>query len=308
MDSEMAKNTFYKFTAAFLTYALLLFLLPQLSYSAQLYHTISISSFSKIAPAEKQFESIAKKLNEQELDHLRIEKIGKFYCVRLGKFDNRASADEFHNAVKKNMPNATVMKAYIKDERIVKVYSGITLADSTGKQAESEPVPEPEQEKQQITRKAEQPEKASTLKENLTRVRSLVNKKDFKAALDVLKSEIALHPEHPELNAWLGMVHLKMDQPSESLQYLEKAANLSPDIPDYHNSLGYSFLFLDRFDQAINEFNNAISLDPGYYDSLTGLCMSYAKKGEKAEAMIIYNKIKDHDKVASDKLLKIILQ
>lgn len=297
----MAKNTFYKFKAAFLTYALLLFLLPQLSHSAQLYHTISISSFSKIAPAEKQYESITKKLDDQDLDHLRIEKIGKFYCVRLGKFDDKASADKFHNAVIENLPGATVMKAYIKDERIVKLYSGISSA-------ESEPEPEPAQEKQEIARKAKQPEKASTLTENLTRISSLVNKKDFKAALDVLKSEITLHPEHPELNAWLGMVHLKMDQPSESLQYLEKAANLSPDIPDYHNSLGYSFLFLDRFDQAINEFNKAIKLDPGYYDSLTGLCMSYAKKGDKVEAMMIYNKIKDHDKVTSDNLLEIIQQ
>jgi tetratricopeptide (TPR) repeat protein len=304
----MQKNNFYKWTTSFLLCAVLLFFIPQFSHSAQLHHTISISSFQNIAPAEKQFESIAEKLQDQELDHLRIEKIGKFYCVRLGKFDSRASADQFHNSVKKNMPKATVMKAYIKEERIVKIYADITSADSTFSPVESVAVPEPEQEKQEIARKTEQPERALTLKENLTRVRSLVNKKDFKAALDVLSSEIALHPEHPELNAWLGMVHLKMDQPSESLQYLEKAANLSPDIPDYHNSLGYSFLFLDRFDQAINEFNNAIRLDPGYYDSLTGLCMSYAKKGEKAEAMTIYNKIKDHDEATSATLLKIIQQ
>jgi len=304
----MVKNIFYKFMAAFLTFAMFSFVFPQFSHSAQLYHTISISSFPNIAPAEKQFESIVKKLQGQELDHLRIEKIGKFYCVRLGKFDDKAGADKFLHTVKSNLPGATVMKAYIKDERIVKFYSVLSSADSTGEQVESKPVPEPEGEKQEIIGKAEQPEKASTLEENLARIPSLMNKKDFKAAFDILKSEIALYPEHPELNAWLGMVHLKMDQPSESLQYLEKAARLSPEIPDYHNSLGYSFLFLDRFDEAINEFNKAIKLDPGYFDSLTGLCMSYAKKGEKADAMTIYNKIKDHDKVTSDKLLKIIQQ
>ena len=308
MDSAMAKNTLYKFTAALLTSTLFLFVFPQFSHSAQLYHTISISSFSSIAPAEKQFESISKKLQEQELDHLRIEKIGKFYCVRLGKFDDRSGADKLLDAVKSNLPGATVMKAYIKDERIVKLYSGITQADSAGEQAESIPAPEPEQEKQQIVRKAEQPETASTLEENLAVIPSLVHKKDFNAALDILKSEIVLYPEHPDLNAWLGMVHLKMDQPLKSLPYLEKAVHLSPEIPDYHNSLGYSFLFLNKFDQAINEFNNAIKLDPGYFDSLTGLCMSLAKKGDKAEAMVVFNKIKDHDEASSDKLLKIIQQ
>jgi len=304
----MQKNNFYKWTTSFLLCAVLLFIFPQFSFSAQLYHTISISSFQNIAPAEKQFASIAEKMQEQELDHLRIEKIGKYYCVRLGKFDDRAAADKFYNAVKKNLPNATVMKAYIKDERIVKSYSGISLTDSTEEKAESEPAAEPEREKEEIARKAEQPERASTLQESLTRIPSLIHKKDFKTAFDVLTSEIAQHPEHPELNAWLGMVHLKMDQPSESLQYLEKATRLSPEIPDYHNSLGYSFLFLDRFDQAINAFNKAIKLDPGYYDSLTGLCMTYAKKGEKGEALKIYNKIREHDKAASDKLLRIIEQ
>ena len=304
----MRKINFYIWTTSLLLCVVFLFVFPQFSHSARLYHTISVSSFQNIAPAERQFESIAKKIQGQELDHLRIEKIGKFYCVRLGQFDDRAGAEKFLNTVKNKLPGATVMKAYIKDERIVKLHSGLSAAASTGEQAESKPVPEPEGEKQEIARKAEQPEETSTLEENLARIPSLVNNKDFKAAFDVLKSEIALHPEHPELNAWLGMVHLKMDQPSESLQYLKKAARLSPEIPDYHNSLGYSFLFLDKFDQAINEFNKAIKLDPGYLDSLTGLCMSYAKKGEKAEAMMIYNKIKDHDQASSEKLLKIIEQ
>lgn len=304
----MRKNTFYKLTGAFLTCTLLLFLFPHFSHSAKLYHTVSVSSFPRLALAEKQFESIAKKLQEQELDHLRIEKIGKFYCVRLGKFDDKASADIFYNAVKNNLPGATVMKAYIKDKRIVKLYTGKSSVDTAEERTKPQPVPEPEQVKEEIARKADRPEKTSTLEQSLAKIPSLVHKEDFKAALDILTSEIALHPEHPDLNAWLGMVHLKMDRPSESLHYLEKAVNLSPDIPDYHNSLGYSFLFLDRYDQAINEFNKAIKLDPEYYDSLTGLCMTYAQKGEKAEAMTIFNKIKERDKEASDKLLKIILQ
>jgi len=308
MNRKPARIIYLMFTAAVLIYALVLIPFPQVSYSAQLYHTISISSFPDIGPAEEQFDSLAKKFSPRELAFLRIEKIGKFYCVRLGKFEDQASADELYAALKDELPGSTIMKAYIKDERIVKIYSDDSSGGSTEKQVEPEQRPQPEPGQQLIARGVDKPEKAETFEQNLAKIPGLVQAKNYEAASGILKSEIAVHPEHPELNAWLGMVYLKMDRPSDALQYLEKAARLSPDVPDYHNSLGYSLLLLDRFDQAINEFNSAIMLDPGYYDSLTGLCMSYAKKGEKAEAMKIYNKIKGHDKQTSDKLLKIIDQ
>lgn len=308
MNIAMRNNTYFKFYAVFLAYVLLSFVFPQFSLSAQLYHTISISSFSKIAPAEKQYEALIRELQEQDLDHLRIEKIGKFYCVRLGKFDDKSSADEFFAAFKGKLPGAAVMSAYIKDERIVKIYSGASSVESAGKEAEPEPVPEINQVKQDDAQKAAQPTEPESLEEKLAAVPALMHNNNFGTALDLLKSEIELHPEHPELNAWIGMVYLKMDRSSDALQYLEKAARLSPGIPEYHNSFGYSLLFLEKYDQAISEFNNAIRLDPGYFDSLTGLCMSYAKKGDKAEALKIYNKIREHDKTASDRLLKIIEQ
>jgi cell division protein FtsN len=60
--------------------------------ASQRIYTIQTGSFIKIERAQKQFDLIVKGLNEKELDYLRIEKIGKFYGVRLGKFISIAEA------------------------------------------------------------------------------------------------------------------------------------------------------------------------------------------------------------------------
>jgi tetratricopeptide (TPR) repeat protein len=279
--------------------------LPLISHAAQLFYTIQTASFTSIDDAEKQFNSIEIKLNEEELDHLRIEKIGKFYSVRLGKFDDYKTASEFMNTIKPRISQATVMDAYIKEERIKKIFKRTVKAEKQPEKDEVTAIPETEKTTPDITEGADN-KKPVSLKETMATIKTLVGEKDYAAALEVIRTEVSARTDHPDLNAWHGMVLLKMDQPSEALKYLGKATELSPDVPDYHNGLGYSFFFLNRFDKAIDEFNKAVSLDPGYFDALTGLCISYAKNGNKEDALDIYEKIKGFDRDTSDKLRRII--
>jgi hypothetical protein len=72
-----------------------------------------------------------KTLSREEIDYLRIEKIGKYYAVRLGKFEDRAHAERFHKTIKRDLNFSILMKAYIKDERIMKLRSHSPLSDST---------------------------------------------------------------------------------------------------------------------------------------------------------------------------------
>ncbi len=118
----MKKNKLYLSAAKYLTFALILFLLPLTAFSSRLFHSIQTGSFRSVAVAEKQFNSIVHKLDEKELGNLRIEKIGKFYSVRLGKFENFSAAEKFLQAIKNRLPHASVMEVYIKDERIKKIY------------------------------------------------------------------------------------------------------------------------------------------------------------------------------------------
>ncbi len=92
------------------------------SYASESIYTIQTGSFISIAPTQKQFDSIVQGLNEKELDYLRIEKIGKFYSLRLGKFEDHATAKKFFQAIKPQLSTAIIMKAYIKDERIIRLY------------------------------------------------------------------------------------------------------------------------------------------------------------------------------------------
>jgi hypothetical protein len=98
-------------------------------YASQTIYTIQIGSFVEIERAQKQFDFIAQGLDEKELDYLRIEKIGKFYTIRLGKYEDPLYADKFLMTVKPHIPTAIMLNAYIKDKRIIRIYKDSILSD-----------------------------------------------------------------------------------------------------------------------------------------------------------------------------------
>jgi tetratricopeptide (TPR) repeat protein len=256
-------------------------------------YTIQVASFNDTPTAQEKFDSLVQTVDKKNLDHLRIEKIGKYYSLRLGKFKKRNGAEQLLEQIRSHIPSSMIMKAYYKDERIVKVYR-YTQESVAEDQTEQKPVKqavkrEPVQTiKPLVDDKAQQKErlplKESPLKDKIKTVAGFVDKRDFSSALTVVKNEIATEPENPELNAWYGAVLLKMNNPAEALQYLKKAVQLSPEVSDYHNGLGYCFFFLNRTDSAIDEFNKALSIEPGHIDALTGLGIVYAQSGKKDKA------------------------
>jgi HEAT repeat protein len=84
--------------------------------------TIQAGSFTEIEHVQKRFDLMVDVLNEEELDLLRIEKVGKFYSVRLGNFENYAIAEKFLQEIKQRLPEAIILKANMKNERILKLY------------------------------------------------------------------------------------------------------------------------------------------------------------------------------------------
>ncbi len=119
----MTGNKYYSFLARCLVLMLFIMSLTDLSYSSGLFHTVQSGSFLSEDDALTEYDSILIKLDQYDLDNLRIEKIGQFYSVRLGRYDSYISAKEFYQRIKKDVPGAAVVKAYIKEERIVKAYS-----------------------------------------------------------------------------------------------------------------------------------------------------------------------------------------
>ncbi len=91
-------------------------------HSSRLVYTIQIESLPKIADALKQYNFIVSSFNDKNLDLLRIEKVGEYYAVRLGKFKNHETAKKFLQDINPGLSGAIIMKAYIKKERIIKLY------------------------------------------------------------------------------------------------------------------------------------------------------------------------------------------
>lgn len=99
---------------------------PLTSHASQLVYTIQSGSFVHEADAQKQFDSLKKGLSEKDLDYLRIEKIGKYYSVRIGNYKNRDNAEKNLQAMSPHLSGALLTKAYIKDERVKRIYRAIT--------------------------------------------------------------------------------------------------------------------------------------------------------------------------------------
>lgn len=344
MSLQNKKNTFIVVCLTFL----FLSIIPFFSFAGkkpQTIYTIQIASHRDIKIALKDFDVLTKKLDKKNLDYLRIEKIGKFYSLRLGKFKDRAGAEKLSKSIKSLISSHMIMDVYFIEKRILKMYKSpeaeekLVTKPGTAREAVSKTVPqkeEPAQEmevprteetlqekevprKEEVSQevkpskvpegvddKAEEHNKPESLEQKIASVATLVQRENYTEALEIIEPEITVQPMHTELNAWYGAVLLKMNRPAEALEYLDNAVKLSPNVSDYHNSLGYCLFFLNRHDDAIHEFQRAVTLDPEHVDALTGLGIIYGQQGDKEKAVDIYNILKKLDKNTADKLMKII--
>lgn len=277
-------------------------------------YTIQIASFSTVKKADEEFTQITQTINRDELAYLRIEKIGNFYSLRLGKFNSNMDAIKFLESIKAKLPDSMIVNAYFRENRIIRLHEpqkeaeGINTqqtgvqerAGKTGPNSSTLPAA-----KASIVDKSGADNNVP-IEKIIESISSLAQNKDYDNALKITKKALTEKPEHPLLNAWHGTLLLKTNKPSEALHYLEKAVALSPDVPDYHNSLGYCFFYLNKSDKAIKAFDKVLSLEPEHIDALAGLGIIYAKSGKKDRAMNIYSSLKNLDAASADKLLRLV--
>jgi tetratricopeptide (TPR) repeat protein len=284
-------------------------------------YTVQIASFGDLESAQKKFHRIADKLESHIRDYLRIERVGKYFPLRLGLFKSRMEALAFLQSVKPTIPSAIVVKSIFVDERIKQMYRARTEIEE--KKRVKAPSPragnikprqesitkvavEKETEKAPVIMKSNSVRRDIPKEEKIATINSLLHNKNYGSALEILKNEIIERPQHPELNALYGTALLRTDRPEEAHQYLKKAAELSPSTPGYHNGLGYCYFYLDDYDKAIESFNKTVSLEPDQVDALAGLGIVYVRKGNKKASLEYYSRLKKLDANSAGKLLKII--
>ncbi len=275
---------------------LVLALLSYAHAASETIFTIQAGSFRGRPDAFRQFDFLQRKLSEQGREYLRVEKIGKFHAVRLGKFDDRLKAEEFLDANKSLLRGAIVMDAYFIPARIEKLYKNPSPAAEAADERDTPPAAD-------TATEVMIPE---TVEEQAGMISDMLDKHDYENALKLAKAAVARRPDDPGLNAWYGTVLLKMDRPEEALKYFRKASESRPDVSGYYSGAGYCLSFSGRFEEAVDEFSRALALDPDNIDALTGLGVAYAKTGRKDRAMDIYIRLKDLESDTAGKLLKII--
>lgn len=291
-------------TARFLTMLFLLLCLPLTSYASRLIYTIQTGSFLHAADARKQFNSMVQRLNETELDYLRIEKIGKFYSVRLGKFEKRYEAEKFLRTIQQQPATFLLMKAYDKKERIERLYK--TRASEVPQAGDEELTEPPFVKIKPQAAKVDEKKYGKPVEEQIKTISNPVENKEYEEALEMLKKELAVRPQDPEINSRYGTMLFKLKKPAEAIEYLRKAVELSPGVSDYHNRIGYCLILLSKFNEAIDEFKKAVTINPLHVGALAGLGVSYSELGEKEKAMDAYDKLKNLDRVLSEIVLQII--
>jgi tetratricopeptide (TPR) repeat protein len=309
-------NNNKSFFILLLVYFILIFDVPHKSYSVDApvpVFSIQFSSYTNLDIAEKGFNSLTKKLNKENLEQLRLDKIGKYYALRMGVFENIEDVKKLSKSIKSQVSSFIIVKTRFVEDRVVKKYRDPKAMKQVTKRKTAEPpasVETPQEVKSDVPPTAASLEDRSQetvpLKETLTTVSQLFHNRDYASALELVKAEMKQKPMNPELNAWQGMILLKMDQPSDAMAYLENAVKFSPEVPDYHSSLGYGFFLMNKYDQARTEFQKTISLDPVHVDALSGLGLIYGINGEKDKALDIYDRLKELDRDAAANLLRLI--
>ncbi|HHN64149.1 MAG TPA: hypothetical protein ENK09_02155 [Nitrospirae bacterium] len=164
----MMKRAGYLFLCFLL---LVILLIPKKGATEEEYYTIQAATYLSIIEAEKNYDILYRSLAEQDRDYLRVELIkGRYYTLRVGRFNSFREAVPVLKKVKEVFPTAYIMKAYIKDERIKRMYvreSGVVKAPvETPERPARKEAPKP-LEKEEIARKEakEQPKKEKTFTE-----------------------------------------------------------------------------------------------------------------------------------------------
>ena len=97
--------------------------LPYCSYASGLIYTIQTATYNDMDYADKHFDNIVSTLQGSETPLLRIEKTGKHFSVRIGKFESYSDAVKLLKRVQPHFQDAIIMALRINDERIMRFLS-----------------------------------------------------------------------------------------------------------------------------------------------------------------------------------------
>ncbi len=143
-----------KGTTLLVTILLSLFI-SSLATGTEEYYTIQAASYMTIEDAERYYKLLESNLSAESRAFLRIELVKGFYTLRIGRFSSYDEAKQILPEVKRFFPDSIIMKAFVLDERIKRIY----IPERTPVETMSEEAMEEVEIKKGTTAEAKPPEK-----------------------------------------------------------------------------------------------------------------------------------------------------
>lgn len=282
--------------------------MPKPSLSLKEYYTLQISNFLKLEEAKKEFDALTRKLKGNDLSSLRIEKAGRYFSLRLGKFETYSSVKDFLARLGNAIPEAIIMIGKSADEQIISIYGDVSPPKTFNLEQPKTSDEKTIQDKK--TPKADVEAQKGEVELFLKDVSAQYYNEQYGKTVEMLREGISKWPDNADLYAWYGAALINMKDSENALAQYRKAVEMSPHVPDYHAGVGVSLLniYMDRAKESIDVFKKALEIDPQNVSALEGLGFVYASIGKKDLAMEMYSRLANLNRDAANRLYQAITQ
>jgi tetratricopeptide (TPR) repeat protein len=128
-------------------------------------------------------------------------------------------------------------------------------------------------------------------------------KRLYNEAEELLRSAVALDPDHHQAYNYLGMTQHALNKPAEAVEACRHAVQKCPGYADYRNNLGEALLSNRSCHDAIKEFEEAVRINLYYADAYLNLGLAHTLQalveGEKHPPADTIRRATDYFKKAS---------
>jgi tetratricopeptide (TPR) repeat protein len=119
------------------------------------------------------------------------------------------------------------------------------------------------------------------------------------------KRTVSLKPDHTNAYDRLGQAYFKLKRFGEALWAFEQLRNYKPEAKTF-NYLGECYLELGRFNESIDAFNNALGNEPDFDKARYNLGRAYLKQGDRDQAEVQYQILRNSKSDWADRLYVLI--
>jgi tetratricopeptide (TPR) repeat protein len=293
MKIALLKSSFKLAMLACITYWAVFVAFPVRAVAYDLIYTIQTGCHGDFQEARQQYNSLINALDKKEFDFLRIEEIGRSYCVRVGKFDDNAQANKFYLLIRPLVTSAHLMQAYILEDRIKTMFFHTKKIDDTASKISSS--------------------QKATISEHEIKGDMYVAEKRLLSAAEEYRLATNDDPDNPELTWKLARIYYQLQLMDDASRMMQKAIDLSqgtntvwrtelaelyynngryeeaipqfvkvlevnPEAPNINYYLGMIYLNQNRLDNAKEQFFDALIINPGQAATYYHLGRTYFQK------------------------------